>query len=378
MNASARDARAGLLTKRTLVIASHAVERAALAGDGSEPLLVIAMFQRLPYFERESEVYRRIAGLAEVTVVGMVADRRPDLPAGVTPVLLRKDEELAAEWSVVVLSARFGASVVATDLGEVALDGTSLEPARLFHGRWGFRREEAYAEAVRLRDVLGDRVPPDVRRRLDDVLASTVEPPATEVERRAEAAVVHLVTGMARARDRVERLTARRADEVRDARDPWTGLHTPESLDSWLGTDFADTVELGLVRVRVPDLEDVEGRHGPSAAVHTENNVADLLRRELRPVDRAVRMSRTEFLLVLPAVPAPRVWSIAVNAAEALGRLEETYPHVPVRVEVQTAATTRRPLRLDEVFGTRGPAENREMVLSGSFDDDEWDHLRPA
>ncbi|RDI23134.1 sensor domain-containing diguanylate cyclase [Lentzea flaviverrucosa] len=372
MNAPSRNARAGLLTKRTLVIASHAVEQAAVTGDGTEPLIAIAMFQRLPYFERESEVYRRIAALAEVTVVGMVAGQRPDLPAGITPVLLHQDEELAAEWSVVVLSPRFGASVVATDLGEMDLNGTSLESARLFHGRWGFRREEAYAEAVRLRDALGDRLPPDVRRRLNAVLTNVVEAPATEVERRAEAMLLHLTSGMARARDRVERLTQRHADERADARDPWTGLHTSQSLESWLGTDRADTVELGLVLVRIPDLDEVESVHGSSAAVHTENNIADVLRRDLRPVDRAVRLSRKEFLLVLPAVPAQQVLAVADSVRTALASLDETYPHITVRAEVKIGSTTRRPLPLDEVFGTRPSTGDEEYVLSGNFDDDEW------
>ncbi|MCX2954499.1 hypothetical protein [Lentzea sp. NEAU-D7] len=47
--------------------------------------MAIEMFQRLPYFERESEFYRRIAALTQVTVVGMVSDQRLDLPSLVAP-----------------------------------------------------------------------------------------------------------------------------------------------------------------------------------------------------------------------------------------------------------------------------------------------------
>lgn len=45
------------MAKRTLVTLSHAIETAAAepAGDGS--LVVIALFQRLPYFDREREMY---------------------------------------------------------------------------------------------------------------------------------------------------------------------------------------------------------------------------------------------------------------------------------------------------------------------------------
>src|SRR3954447_17025974 len=111
--------RAGVLTKRALVIASHAVEQAALADGGLADAVVIAMFQRLPYFEREYEVYARIARRAAVTVVGMVATTRPDLPPGTIPVLLDPAEELAREWSVAVLPPTFGATVVAHDLDRV-------------------------------------------------------------------------------------------------------------------------------------------------------------------------------------------------------------------------------------------------------------------
>ncbi len=98
----------------------------------------------------------------------MVDSGRPDLPHGVTPVLLRADENLAREWSVAMLTPTFGGSVVAQDLDDVDPSATSVEAARRFQGRRGFRRDEAYAEVVRLRDALGDRLPPgwsDDRRR---------------------------------------------------------------------------------------------------------------------------------------------------------------------------------------------------------------------
>lgn len=61
------------LTKRTLVTISHALEQAALAATEDGPMVVLALFQRLPYFERERQVYQRIASRAAATVVGLVA-----------------------------------------------------------------------------------------------------------------------------------------------------------------------------------------------------------------------------------------------------------------------------------------------------------------
>src|SRR5689334_16051180 len=135
------DPRAGVLSKRALVTASHAVERAALAEGAGADTVVFALFQRLPYFDRERVLYAKIARRAAVTVVGMVDSGLPDLPHGVTPVLLRPDEPMAREWSVAVLSPTFGASVVAQDLDEVDPQAATVERARLFSGRWGLRRD---------------------------------------------------------------------------------------------------------------------------------------------------------------------------------------------------------------------------------------------
>lgn len=366
-------ARAGLLTKRTLVLASHAVERAALVGERGEPSIVIAMFQRLPYFEREAEVYRRIGALAAVTIVGMVSDARPDLPLGITPVLLRRDEDLADEWSVVVLTPTFGACVVATDLNEIDFNGTAIEASRLFRGRWGFRREEAYAEAVRLRDALGDRLPPHVRRQFEHVLQSISAPPSTEVERRAEAALRHLTSRLVHSRDEAEGAAARAAEARRDARDPWTGLHTVDSLTMWLGDELPDTVRLGIAVVELPGLNQVEAVHGASTAIHTENNVADVLRANLRPIDRAARLNAEEFMIALPGATAETTRLNAQRIAAALNNLHHTYPHVPVTAGVRLVNTTQRPLDLYRLATPSTPvAPERKPMISGTFSDHEW------
>ncbi|WP_410566855.1 DICT sensory domain-containing protein [Amycolatopsis sp. cmx-4-61] len=331
------DPRAGVLTKRALVTVSHAVERAALADGVGADTVVFALFQRLPYFERERAVYARIARRAAVTVVGMVDSGRPDLPHGVTPVLLRPGESLAREWSVVVLSPTFGASVVAHDLDEVDPQAATVERARLFSGRWGLRRDEAYAEIVRLRDAMGDRLPPAVRRKVDRVLASVETPAAVDVECRAEAALRHVAAKLDAARDRAAPPPA--------AVDPDTGLDTPAGIAAWLG-DATDTVPLGLLLVAVDDPAAVEHRHGPRVRMHTEQNIADLLRDGLRPLDRAVRLGPGEFLVVQPAVPAAELTERSRRLERRLAALHTTYPFVDLHPRTTTLLTRRRPLPL--------------------------------
>lgn len=335
------DPRAGVLSKRALVTASHAVERAALAEGAGADTVVFALFQRLPYFEREREMYAKIARKAAVTVVGMVDSGRPDLPHGVTPVLLRPDEPMAREWSVAVLSPTFGASVVAQDLDEIDPRATSVERARLFRGRWGLRRDEAYAEVVRLRDAMGDRLPPAVRRKVGEVLASVETPAALDVESRAEAALRHVAS----------RLDAARASApvpVGPAVDPETGLDTLAGITPWLG-DATDTVPLGLVLVAVDDLTAVERRHGTRVRMHTEQNIADLLRGGLRPLDRAVRLGAGEFLVIQPAVPPAELTIRSRHLASRLAALHATYPFVDLHPRTTTLLTRRRPLPLQKL-----------------------------
>ncbi len=328
-------ARAGVLSKRALVTASHAVERAALAEGTGADTVVFALFQRLPYFEREREMYARIARTAAVTVVGMVDAGRPDLPHGVTPVLLRPDESMAREWSVAVLSPTFGASVVAQDLDDVDPQATSVESARLFRGRWGLRRDEAYAEIVRLRDALGDRLPPAVRHKVGEVLASVAAPAAVDVESRAEAALRHVAS-------RLEALSPAAAGPV----DAETGLATLAGITPWLG-DATDTVPLGLVLVTVDDLTAVERRHGNRIRMHTEQNIADLLRDGLRPLDRAVRLGPGEFLVVQPVVGPDELTDRSLRLERRLAALHATYPFVDLHPRTTTMLTRRRPLPLN-------------------------------
>lgn len=76
------DPRSRIVTKTLLVAVSHAIERFALASDRDVPLAVVAMFQRLSYFHRETQLCERIAGAVALTMVGVVRDSPPALPAG--------------------------------------------------------------------------------------------------------------------------------------------------------------------------------------------------------------------------------------------------------------------------------------------------------
>ncbi|HET6533086.1 MAG TPA: DICT sensory domain-containing protein [Actinoplanes sp.] len=336
------------LTKSTLVTVSHAIERAALASAEDGPLAVIALFQRLPYFERERAVYEQIAKHSAVAVVGVVADRVPDLPAGPHAVTLDEQEDLAREWAVVVLTPRFGAVLVAYDREEVEAGHATLESGRLFDGWWRFRRDDALHEMIRLRRALGDRLPPAARSAIDDVVARVRELPPAPGESRADASVRMLVDRSERDRARLREL--RRPDTAPDA--PGDGLTSEAGIRRWTGTDgvtASGTLPVALLGIRVEAPGTTTERWGRRAAALQREGLVGVLTALLRPADRATRIGDDEYLLVLPALPYDEALALAYRVGIDLAAAAERNPFLAVRPTVAVGVTRDRPLPVDRI-----------------------------
>ena len=330
-----------LLTKRSLVTVSHAIERSALATAEDGPLVVIALFQRMPYFLRERARYTRIAAGAAVTVVGLVAPAPPELPPGGYGVALDETEELAREWSVVALTPRFGASLVARDRREVVAAGT-LEEGRLFSGRWGFRRDEALHEVIRLRAQLGDRLPPAALTAIDQVLRRVWDLPATPGESRAEAALRLMA-------ERVDRSGPGRVAEEVPAPSP---LVDEPTLRRWTGMDgvtAAGTLPVALIGVRVSEPAGTTERFGRRSTAREAQAVIAALTAPLRPLDRAIRLAPDEYLLVLPALTREEALAVAGQVHASVAGLARSYPFVSFAVHTAVTVTDRRPMPVAEV-----------------------------
>ncbi|SCE95492.1 DICT sensory domain-containing protein [Micromonospora mirobrigensis] len=324
-------------TKRALVAVSHAIEQAALATAEDGPLLVVALFQRLPYFERERARYARIAGTAAVTVIGMVGQLPADLPPNVVGVTLDEAEELGREWSVVALTPRFGAALVAYDRGEVE-PAPTLEAGRLFDGGWSFRRDAALHEALRLRDRLGDRVSGPARAAFDAVLERVRDLPATPGESRAEAALRLMA-------ERAERAGAEPVEER-------PSLLDEPAMRRWTladGVTASGTLPVAVIGVRVAEPAGTPERFGRRSLARETQAVVAALTAVLRPVDRAVRLTEHEYLLVLPALTEEQAVAVAGRVHESIGGLARSYPFVAYAVHAAVAVTDRRPLPVAEV-----------------------------
>ncbi len=357
-----------LMSKRILIEISHAIEQFALAAEPGEPLLVVALFQRASYFARELEVYRRIAGRGAVVLIGLAEDLPPELPAGVRHRLLGPDDPLAREWSVTVLGPHGGATLVAIDQETVAADAATIEQGRQFRGRWSFHRDDAYREAVRLRTQL--RLPVEAVAAVDHVLRSVVAEPEPPRQTWWDGPLRFLaarVEQTLRSRDRARAaLDAAQASPAE--RDPRTGLLTPAYLARWTAGLGAGTLPIGLLALRVLDVEAVRERYGVRAEMAALMAVARVLQARTTGSDRLVRVGRGDFLFVLPGRRPDEVVDLARLLSADTARLEEQFPFVALDTALTGTVTRRRPLpiaRLLDELDRSVPRQDGVRLLVG-------------
>lgn len=193
---TAPDAMSWLLRHRSLVALSHAFEE-AFAGSPVAPReerLLIGLFQRADRFAVEADRYARLAERSTV-ITGYMG---PAVPcASVHHVPIDDDEALAGEWTLVGFGPGCAGALVATE----RLDPLCGDPGRAFEARWTFRRSGAAAEASRIPDLVGDRLPVCV---LDEA-RRTVHEAATAPETFAERAQATIMESLLA---RIDDLTA--------------------------------------------------------------------------------------------------------------------------------------------------------------------------
>lgn len=328
---------------------SHAIEQLALATAEDGPLLVIALFQRRPYYERERAVYERIAARSTVTVVGLVeppTGEAADVRHGPVMTRLGEQDELAREWSVVVLTPRTGAVLVARDLERVEDDAESLESGRLFDSRLSFRRDDALHEALRLGKALAHQLPAAASNAIGAVVERVRELPSAPGESRVEASLQFLISSLQQEQLR----TAALRRELQAVKAP-TGERTDELGDAavqrWIGTartTASGTLPVALLAVRVvhPD----SGLHRPGRrGVGLETvGVLRVLQQARRPTDRTMRLEDEEYLLVMPSMSEADVIALAHRVGAEIAALEGAFPFTAVRAVCAVTVTRQRPL----------------------------------
>jgi DICT domain-containing protein len=362
------------LTKTTLVTMSHAIERAGLATAEDGPMLVLALFQRRPYFDREAAVYQELATRAAATVVGVVGRPAGPPPAGVELVELDEQEALAREWSVVVLTPRFGAVLVARDLEQVDPGARTLEAGRLFDSWWRLRRDDALHEALRLRRMLGSRLSDRSVRAVDAVLDRVREVPAAAGESRAEAATRLMATAIDDGHTKIRALRTRldglHAEvPVAGARPDVPGTGFLRDWTSGGGTTASGTLPVALIGVRVTQTDSVPRRAGRSSGGPEMVGVLQVLQDARQPVDRVVRLDADEFLLVMPSRSFPDAIATAHHIVRATAGLAGQFPFVAIKAHCIVTVTRQRPLPTDELRMALASAVEQDIVVATFTDD---------
>lgn len=370
-------------SKRSLIAISHAIESAVEQGPRDEPTVIVALFQRLAYFTRERALYERLARSGIRVVVGFTDGEQHDLEEPVECVLLDPSEPLAEEWSVIAVGPEAGAFLVATDTGEIDPTEYTLEAGRWFLGRWGYSRVQAANELARMRIALGERLRPDTRRTIDELLGRLMPPGGavaasrgTAGEQWATASLQRVTARMhhARAGSRLLRAQLADAQAAAEARagarvEAQSGLPSPEFLGRWAGTDGrVSALPIGIAVFDVAGLEDAEDRHGRRSAYHAARQTAAALTEPLGPVDAAVRLSAREFALIVPGASPAHLTRVAAAAAEQLELFSGGYPNVDLSAKVATTVTVSRPLPLDDLhlaLGHPAHAEQLPTTLAG-------------
>lgn len=348
-------------SKRLLVALSHTIEKAVMSGPIDDPTVVVAMFQTLAFFDREREVYERMAAAGVHVVVGFVSGEEHEPPEGVTAVLLEPGEPLSDEWTVVAVGPEAGAFLVATDQHRFDPEERDYEASRQFVGRWGYARTTAASELARLRFALGDRIGGETRRVIDGLLGQTMPAGGQAAasagspgETWATTSLYHMIAQMHSAttgrRELREQLAdAQRATAARAAAsvDPQSGLTNPDFLQRWSQPSGTTALPIGLALFDVAAFDGPEVRADHRAAYHAARQVAAAMTLPLGPVDAVVRLSAREFLVVVPGASPRHLSAIGDEIGEQLELVSHGYPGVPLRATLGMIVTRARPLPIE-------------------------------
>ncbi|RZT88876.1 diguanylate cyclase/two-component system sensory protein [Pseudonocardia sediminis] len=360
----ASGARPERTSKRLLVALSHTIEKAVMSGPIEQPTVVLAMFQKMKFFDREREVYERMAAAGIEVVVGFAEDEPHEAPEGVHVVVLGHDEPLADEWTVVAVGPDAGAFLVATDQHHHDPGERDVEASREFTGRWGYSRTQAGTELARLRFALGDRLDASVRRTIDGMLAAAMPTggdraasAGTPGETWATTSLHHMISRMQSARAGTRELREQLADAQRAAAarsaatvDPQSGVSTPDFLRRWANpSDGATALPIGLALFDVPELDGETVRADDRASYHAAHQVAAALSQPLGAIDAVVRLSVREFLVVVPGASTQHLAGLCDTIGENLELASHGYPDISLRARAATIVTRSRPFPLGDL-----------------------------
>ena len=173
-----RPGRPLLLTKRTLLAISRAMEDETLARAAAP--VVVGAFQHERFYRAVEHRYRRLAqaadacvAFADFAVVGGGDGAPHELP-------IARGDAIGNEWAVVVDAPGYAACLLAWETPESQRDDGLGEPERRFEALWTLD-PDTVRKAALVGAALARRVSPDVGERMEELLEDrplAVESPA--------------------------------------------------------------------------------------------------------------------------------------------------------------------------------------------------------
>ena len=340
-------------TKRTLLLVSHAMERAFDAADQDVSGLVVALFQRREYFDREASAYAALAASGHTVIVGF-AGPTTDLPAGVHAVAFDEDDPRARDWVLVLVRGDHATTLVATDSFDLATGELTLQASRMFHARQTFGRTRALADARAQLARLAPDLPVDVVHAAEAHVSRSEAIPVSSAEVRLSSAADHLVASLEAGHRRATRLRCELvATMARAEEDQLTGLGNRHFLERFLGAKDRPA-DLFVLLADVDGLKSVNDTYGHEAGDALLSTVATTLRDNSRPTDVVVRWGGDEFIVLVPdAGPTAGEGALAIGErlADAVrnARLPTPWAHLRPSVSVGVSSIRRTVLPMAEL-----------------------------
>jgi diguanylate cyclase (GGDEF)-like protein len=356
-------------TKRSLLVLSHAMERAFdTAPTAERPGLVVGLFQRRDHFDLEAERYAALAAAGHTVVVAF-AGSTAGVPPGVHAVSFPEGDPRCLDWVLITVRGAYVTALVATDARTLTPSERTLEASRSFAAWWTFRRPLALAAAREQLERLVPELPADVLAEAFAHVAGSEALPLLPGEAQLAAAADILMASVDRGQRRATSLRlALEATRSMAERDQLTGLHNRHYLERFLGADDRPA-DLLVLLVDVDGLKALNDVHGHDAGDKALQAVAGALVEHSRPGDVCVRWGGDEFLLLAPHVSAPAGLAFAERLVTAVSSTVPAAPweHLPLSVSVGVCPSGRTVLplaALDRALRTGKLAGKGRAVLA--------------
>jgi GGDEF domain-containing protein len=147
-------------------------------------------------------------------------------------------------------------------------------------------------------------------------------------------------------------------------RDPRTGLFTAAFLQRWT-SGLGAGLPVGLVLLRIPGVADLRAQYGLRAELAALQGVTKCATELLGPVDRMVRLSREDFLMVLPSWSEQLVLGLCDEVCARVSQLDQQYPFVALPAVAAATVTRDRPLPIERLMRQVNGSERRVGQLAG-------------